>query len=215
MLTDWWHCSGSASAGTPSDPNFWAIVDPNQKVAPASTCLGQAFARNPDFFAPPDSGRDGHSQGTVEAADALGTALGRLIGGDPQVAPDVGASNFESGVRTGFDPDCDHTSAKIAFSGNAEPGAGCRSGRNVQGVSLGPFWIGGILDPDIQSSAAQKIVEPQVDVLGQVFLDPGGSGRLFRALGLVQFLIVGFPSIGVTEDLVGCVERLSLFNGIH
>jgi len=71
------------------------------------------------------------------------------------------------------------------------------------------------LDPDIQSGAAEKIVEPQVDVLGQIFLDPGGADRLSGGFDLVQLLIVGFPSIGITEDLMCCVERLGLFNGIR
>ena len=218
-LTAWWNGSGSdrlsASAGTSSDSNLRAIVDPNQQVASTSARLGQAFPGNPDFFAASNSRRDGHPQGTVEAADALGTALGSPFGADPQVASEVGASNFESGIRTGFDSNRDHAAAKIAFAVNAKPSAGCRCGRNVQRVSLCSIRIGGILDPDIQSGAPQKVFEPQVDVLGQVFLDPGGADCLFGALRVVEFPIVGLPSIGVAEHLVRCVEGLGLFNRIH
>ena len=205
----------SASTGTSGDPDFRAVVDPNQQVTSTSARLWQAFAGNPDVFAASNSSRDGHPQGTVEPADGFGTALGRPIGGDLQGASNVGASNLESGIRTGFDSDRDRATAKIAFAGNAKPSTGCRSGGDLQGVGLGPFRIGGVLDPDIQSGASQKVVEPQVDVLGQVFLDPGGADWLSGGIGLVQLLIVDFPSIRITEDLMCCVEGLGLFNGIR
>jgi len=205
----------SASAGTSSDSNLWAIVDPNQQVASTSARLGQAFAGNPDFLAPPNSGRNGDSQGTVEAADVFGSALGCPIRTDPQVASEVRASHLEPWIRTGFDPDRHEAAVEITFAGNAKTVAGRRLGRDFEGVSLSPIRIGRILYSDIQSGAAEKVVEPQVDVLGQVLLDAGRPYRAGRTLCGGALPIVGGSSIGITEDLMSCVESLGLFNGIH
>lgn len=104
---------------------------------------------------------------------------------------------------------------EITFAGNAKTVAGRRLGRDFEGVSLSPIRIGRILYSDIQSGAAEKVVEPQVDVLGQVFLDAGRPYRAGRTLCGGALPIVGGSSIGITEDLMSCVESLGLFNGIH
>ncbi len=141
--------SWPAGSRSSSDSNFWAVGDPNEQVASAAARLGQAFAGNPNLLASPNPGWDRHTQGTIEAADIFGPALGCPIVGDSQVASKVGSPHFESGIRTGFDPNRHHASTEIAFSGNAKTGTRCSSGRNLQRISLSPLRIGGVLHPDL------------------------------------------------------------------
>lgn len=54
-----------------------------------------------------------------------------------------------------------------------------------------------------------------MDVLSEVFLDSGGPNRLCVDFGRGEFLIVGVPLIGITEDLMRCVDRLGPLQRIH
>ena len=54
-----------------------------------------------------------------------------------------------------------------------------------------------------------------MDVLSEVFLNSGGPNRLCMDLGRVEVLIVGVPLIGITEDLMRCVDRLGPLQRIH
>ncbi len=172
--------------------------------------LGQTFAWDLDLLASADPGWNGDSKETAQATDVFGTAFGSPICADPQVASEVGSSHFEPGIWEGFDPDRHHASAEIAFTGQAKTGTGCGLGRNFQGVSLSPIRIGGILHSNIQSGAAEKVVEPKVDVLGEVLLDSGRPYRACRTLRRGRFPIVGGASLGIAEGFVSGVECLGV-----
>ena len=51
--------------------------------------------------------------------------------------------------------------------------------------------------------------------MSEVFLNSGGPNRLCMDLGRVEVLIVGVPLIGITEDLMRCVDRLGPLQRIH
>ena len=51
--------------------------------------------------------------------------------------------------------------------------------------------------------------------MSEVFLNSGGPNRLCVDLGRGEFLIVGVPLIGITEDLMRCVDRLGPLQRIH
>ena len=54
-----------------------------------------------------------------------------------------------------------------------------------------------------------------MDVLSEVFLNSGGPDRLCVDFSRGEFLIVGVPLIGITEDLMRCVDRLGPLQRIY
>src|SRR5688572_22910701 len=88
------------------DAHFRTIRHSHKQIAAAAARLGQGFAGDSDHRAACKARRNVDPQRRAGGAgDHLGAALRGAAGGDSQIAPQVGASDFETTARPRPQPD--------------------------------------------------------------------------------------------------------------
>ena len=81
-------------------------------------------------------------------------------------------------------------------------------GRNPELVNFRCVRIGGVVDPDLPQRAANKVLNPEIHILGDDPLWLTDVGRRRGSHDGIKFAIVGVPSRGITQDLMGGVQFL-------
>jgi len=138
----------------------------------------------------------------------LRTTLRRPFGFDPQIAAQIRAAGFEPEIGQYPYSNLYEPTHKRAGARQTKAGSRRRPGRNDQGIRFGTFWIGRIIDTDVERNAPEKIGDAQRDLLRQVSLNRSRATGGFCGAGLGELLIIGLASLWMTQDFVRRIQFL-------